>query len=70
MIKISTTRGEPTIMKIIRCYAATANAVNVQNVIQDLLLIKFETLINESHNKDNNCNLIQNKELGRNCVND
>ncbi|WP_339173778.1 hypothetical protein MKY51_15705 [Solibacillus sp. FSL R5-0691] len=57
-------------MKIIRCYAATATAVNVQNVIQDLLLIKFETLINESHNKDNKCNLIQNKEIDHNCEND
>jgi len=57
-------------MKIIRCYAASANAVNVQNVIQDLLLIKFETLINESHIKDNKCNLIQNKEIGHDCDND
>lgn len=27
-------------MKIIRCYAATANAVKVQNVIHDLLFAK------------------------------
>ena len=56
-------------MKIIRCYAATADAVNVQNVIQDLLLIKFETLINESHTKEDKFNLVQNKEVGRACDN-
>ena len=56
-------------MKIIRCYAASANAVNVQNVIQDLLFIKLESLINKVHIKDDKCNLSQNKEVGSNSEN-
>ena len=48
-------------MKIIRCYAASGDAVNA-NLIQDLLLIKFEALINESHKNENEFNLVPNKE--------
>lgn len=39
-------------MKITRCYASSAKAVNVKNIIQDLLIIEFESLINGSQTKE------------------
>ena len=57
-------------MKVIRCYAASANAVNAQNLIQDLLLIKFEALINETNKKENECNLVRSKKNGGDFDND
>ncbi|MDQ0253935.1 hypothetical protein J2S74_001308 [Evansella vedderi] len=32
-------------MKIIRCYASSENAVNVKNLIQDLLVAELEKII-------------------------
>jgi hypothetical protein len=40
-------------LKVIRCYASSENAVNVQNGIHDLLLAELESLINTNQPKVN-----------------
>jgi hypothetical protein len=38
-------KGESS-LKIIRCYASSENAVNVKNLIEDLLVAELEKIIN------------------------
>lgn len=63
MIKIPTVKGDP-IMKIIRRYASSENAVNVQNTIRDLLLIELECLFNENLSKGDNESYASKNNIG------
>ncbi|MFE4029475.1 hypothetical protein ACFX4N_25305 [Priestia sp. YIM B13551] len=51
-------------MKVIRCYAAPEEAVNVKNIIQDLLVTELDKIMNsqlkddsltESNSLDSDC---------------
>lgn len=52
-------------MKVIRCYAAPEDAVNVKNIIQDLLAAELENILNLQLKGDSST---ENKSLGRDCA--
>ncbi|MED4006077.1 hypothetical protein P4629_11675 [Priestia aryabhattai] len=52
-------------MKIIRCYAAPEEAVNVKNIIQDLLVNELDKIMN-SQLKDNS--LAESNSLNSDCA--
>ncbi|WP_179951872.1 hypothetical protein [Bacillus sp. TE8-1] len=55
-------------MKIIRCYASAENAVNVKNIIQNLLFAELESLINTKQTPENSEHPIKSEDLGRECA--
>ncbi|WP_162790157.1 hypothetical protein [Bacillus sp. H1m] len=55
-------------MKIIRCYASKENAVNVKNIIQNLLVAELESLINTKQPQENNDLPMKSENSGRDCA--
>ncbi|WP_407974655.1 hypothetical protein AB6L51_03740 [Bacillus altitudinis] len=57
-------KGEST-YESIRCYAAPEDAVNVKNIIQELLAAELENILNLQLKGDSST---ENKSLGRDCA--
>ncbi|MEI2362233.1 hypothetical protein [Priestia megaterium] len=52
-------------MKVIRCYAAPEEAVNVKNIIQDLLAAELDNMLNLQLKSDSSTD---DNILGRDCA--